>query len=131
VRRSAALIARMWKIICNGQRCNEFRLGHAVQASQAGPVDVDVLADHICGDAGLAQSQCQRVRQRQSPQGSLTVAEFIGHLSSVHVPLRCRLSMALLQLRRRGRFHFIRARWLGISAASSSRLVVTVFDIAR
>jgi hypothetical protein len=85
------------RIVCCILRRNKFRFGHAVKAVQGRLADVDVLADHLCGDAGLAQSQCQRIRQRQSPQGPLTVAEFIGHLSSVHPSSRCRLSMALLQ----------------------------------
>jgi hypothetical protein len=40
----------------------EFRFGHSVQAVQAGPIDIDVLTDHVVGDTGVAQPQCQRIR---------------------------------------------------------------------
>ena len=43
-------------------RTEEFRFGDAAQTIQGGPFDdVDVLADHVGGDASVAQPQCQRV----------------------------------------------------------------------
>ena len=49
-----------------GVRCllrrKEFRFGDAVEAVQGVLLDVNVLADHNGGDAGVAQSQCQRVQ---------------------------------------------------------------------
>ena len=45
--------------VCNFLRSMEFRFGNAVQAVQGSLVDVDVFADHVGGDAGVAQSQCQ------------------------------------------------------------------------
>lgn len=35
------------------------------------------------GNTGIAQSQCQRISQRQFAQGLLTIAEFIGHFASM------------------------------------------------
>lgn len=41
-------------------------------------LNVDVMADPVNGYTGVAQSQCQRVRQRQPAQCLLAFAEFIG-----------------------------------------------------
>jgi hypothetical protein len=43
-------------------RRNKFRFGRAVQAIRGGLFDVDVLTDHVCGDTGVAQPQCERIR---------------------------------------------------------------------
>ena len=43
-------------------RRKEFRFGDTVEAVQGFPLDIDVLADHVGGDGGVAQPQCQRVR---------------------------------------------------------------------
>ena len=60
--RSAASLAPVVAIVCCVLRRSKFRFGHAVQAIQGGLLDVDVLADNVGGDAGVAQSQCQRIR---------------------------------------------------------------------
>jgi hypothetical protein len=60
--RSAASLAPVVAIVCCVLRRNKFRFGHAVHAIQGGLLDVDVLADHVGGDAGVAKSQCQRIR---------------------------------------------------------------------
>jgi hypothetical protein len=57
--RSAAsvvvVVAAVWCLL----RREEFRLGDAVETVQGGLLDAGVLADHVGGDAGVAQSQCQ------------------------------------------------------------------------
>ncbi len=60
--RSAASLAPVVAIVCCVLRRNKFRFGHAVQAIQGDLLDVEVLADHVGGDADVAQSQCQRIR---------------------------------------------------------------------
>jgi hypothetical protein len=57
--RSAASPASAVAIVCYVLRRKKFRFGHAVQAIQGGLLDVDVLADHVGGDASVAQPQCQ------------------------------------------------------------------------
>jgi hypothetical protein len=134
---SAVSVAPVLAIDCCVLRRNKFRFGHAVQAIQGSLLDVEVLADHVCGDAYVTQSQYQRIRQRQPTERPLALAEVIGHPSSMRIFSWCRVSMAILQsspelsARRHRRCHSIRALLLGISAASSSRLVVPVFDMAR
>jgi hypothetical protein len=46
--------------ICCLLRRKEFRFGDSIAAVQGALLDVDVLADHLGGAAGVAQSQCQR-----------------------------------------------------------------------
>ena len=60
--RSAASLAPVVAIVCCALRRQEFRFGDAVEAVQGDLLDVDVLADHVGGDAGVTQSQCQRIR---------------------------------------------------------------------
>lgn len=75
-----AVSAIIWCVL----RRNKFCFGHAVQTIQGSLLDIDVLADHIGGDAGIAQPQCQGVWQRQRAQRALVLAEFFGHPSSMH-----------------------------------------------
>ena len=42
-------------IVCYVLRRKKFRFGHPVQAIQGGQLDVDVPADHVGGDACVAQ----------------------------------------------------------------------------
>jgi hypothetical protein len=60
--RSAVSLAPVVVIVCCVLRRKKFRFGHAVQVIQGGLLDVDVLADHLGGDAGVPQPQCQRIR---------------------------------------------------------------------
>jgi hypothetical protein len=60
--RSAAAPAPVVAVVCYVLRRKKFRFSHAVQAIQGGQLDVDVLADHVGGDAGVAQPQHQRIR---------------------------------------------------------------------
>jgi hypothetical protein len=60
--RSAASPGSVVAIVCYGLRRKKFRFGHAVEAIQGGLLDVDVLADHVGGDACVAQPQRQRIR---------------------------------------------------------------------
>src|ERR1700722_17427116 len=59
---SAASPASVVAIVCYVLCCLKFRFGHAIQAIQGGQLDVDVLADHVGGDACVAQPQRQRIR---------------------------------------------------------------------
>jgi hypothetical protein len=43
--------------VCCRLRHKEFRLADALQAVQGGLLDIDVLADHLGGDAGVTQPQ--------------------------------------------------------------------------
>ncbi len=53
--RSAASSAPVAAINCCVLRRKKFRIRHAVQAIECGLLDVDVLADHLGRDAGVAQ----------------------------------------------------------------------------
>jgi hypothetical protein len=57
----------------------QFRLGDAIDALKGGFRDADVLADDFGSYSGIAQSQRQRIRQRQFAQRLLSITESIGH----------------------------------------------------
>jgi hypothetical protein len=62
VARSAPSLTPVVAIVCCVLRRKKFRFGDAVHAIEGGRLDVEVQADHICGDAGVAQPQRQRIR---------------------------------------------------------------------
>jgi hypothetical protein len=78
----------------------EFRLGHPIDAVEGILLDGDILADHFGSDTRIAQSQCQRVRQRQFAQRlfARTKTKFIGHPTSVRPRPSRRLSTRILKL---------------------------------
>jgi hypothetical protein len=124
--------------VCCFLRRREFRLSDTVEAVRGGPLDVDVLADHVGGDAGVAQRNASengngsvRSAGSRSPSSLAISAACVrgggGAESEGHYCNPCRRQANPVQ----GRVgHSVRAVGRGSSAASSSRLVVPVFNMA-
>jgi hypothetical protein len=126
------------KDLLSGLRCSQFRFGYAVEALEEWFIDVEILADHVGSDPGVAQSERQRVRQWQFAQRLLAWAQFVAHQTSVRPRWPGRASVPLLDLvgdQTNAYSHANGYPWdlvlrRGSSAARSSRLVVPVFTIA-
>ena len=79
---------------------DEFLFGDAVNAVKGRVLDADVFADDLSRHAGLAQSECERVRHGQSTQRGFALAEIIRHPIRIRRRDRSGLSSGLLQFLR-------------------------------